>query len=143
MNFRNCCNTSIITENQFREMIGQVNFEQLLFEEKRCLNDEIGRINEYDLSDEIDEKKIQMGIFLLTEKAKNGYPLFMISKPWVSRDYAGDIFYANDGEERREVHFQPFFNYEEAYKFASQFVGLDSVDEVCEKAKAMDMQQGF
>ena len=144
MIFRNCCKTSsIITESQISLLLGEFLLDQLVREEKRCQFDAFEKIEQLNLSDVIDKEKIQITVMLLSEKTKNGYPLIMILKPWISLGYAGNIFYVNEADERREVYFQPFFDGEKAYEYSCQFAGLNSTDEVCEKADKLRMQKGI
>lgn len=131
MNLRNFWRKSVITEKQVASVIGEYTWKDFVEEEIRCKNEVIQKLKEYNLAEEIDEEKIQMSLILLNEKATSGNPLLMVVKPWVSRDYSGNIFYVSDGLNRREVCFQPFFDDDKAYEFANKFYGLNSCDEVC------------
>ena len=111
MNLHNFWRKSVITENQVASVIGEYTWKDFVEEEIRCKNEVIQKLKEYNLAEEIDEEKIQMSLILLNEKATSGNPLLMVVKPWVSRDYSGNIFYVSDGLNRREVCFQPFFDY--------------------------------
>ena len=137
MNLQNFWKNSTINKNQVADLIGNYTMRNLLEEEKRCIDEVLSKIKEYNLADEIDDNAIHMTVFLLNEKSNNGNPLLMLVKPWVSHDYSGNIFYVDNGGDRREVFFQSFFDDDKACEFASQFLGLNSCDEVCKKEEEL------
>ena len=85
---------------------------------------------------------IRCNIFyaFFNEESKTWFPLIAVIRPWISRDYTGYSFVANDGRTIREFGFQQNLDEDKAYEYADLFYGLDSADEVCAEAAKLKKQ---
>ncbi len=145
MKYRNFGRVTLMYESQIKKLLGEDIVRSLKYAEDQNIYQlkknlkEFGMIEGFE-NEEIDEEAMESVVVLLNEEAETGFPLIVVIKPWVSRDYTGYRFTAQDGRKIEEFAFQQDLDAEQAYEYADQFSGLNSVEEVCEKAKQLKKQ---